>query len=262
MLNRATDRYEGMRVVVTGAASGIGRATAELLLQRGANIAFVDHDFEVLHATCDELAAKHPGIKCDIRSADDCDAMVATAVGQLGGIDALVHSAGVLRPAGSRPRPLYELDETEYDFVVGTNLRGTFLVNRAVLQCMIKQKSGQIVNLSSTSGQKGRPLDSLYSASKAAVIGLSESIAEEVRPFGIRVQVVLPDAVDTPLWKQNGPYPVAPPGALAPERVAEVISMCLSLPMDTTCGRLVVEPFRKRKAGGRKRKSEPANEKS
>jgi len=142
---------------------------------------------------------------------------------------------------------MHELGDEEYESVIDTNLKGTFLTNRAVLRKMLTQKRGQIVNVSSTSGLKGRPLDSLYSASKAGVIGLSESIAEEVRMFGIRVQVVMPGAVDTPLWKQNGPMPTAPPGSLPPERVAEVIAMCLSLPPDTTCERLVIEPFRKRK---------------
>jgi NAD(P)-dependent dehydrogenase (short-subunit alcohol dehydrogenase family) len=131
--------------------------------------------------------------------------------------------------------------------VVGTNLKGTFLVNRAILQKLLPQRAGQIVNLSSTSGRQGRPLDSVYSASKAGVIGLSESIAEEVRPFGIRVQVILPDAVDTPLWQQNGPLTLPPPGSLPPERVAEVIALCLALPPDMTLENIVIEPFRKRK---------------
>ena len=240
-----------MRVIVTGGASGIGRATVELLVARYARVMLVDLSPERVAATVTELSAKdHPapiGSSCDVRNADDCDRMAEEADRKLGAIDALVHCAGILRPPGGRPRPLYELDEQEYEAVIGTNLKGTFLVNRAVLRKMLPRKCGQIVNLSSTSGQKGRPLDSLYSASKAGVIGLSESIAEEVRMFGIRVQVILPDAVDTPLWKQNGPLPVAPPGSLPPERVAEVIAMCLSLPPDTTCARLVIEPFRKRK---------------
>jgi short-subunit dehydrogenase len=78
------------------------------------------------------------------------------------------------------------------------------------------------------------------------VIAISESIAEEVRPFGVRVQVVIPDAVDTPLWQQNGILTNSPPGALPPERVAELILFCLSLPADTVCENLVIAPFRAR----------------
>jgi len=188
-----------------------------------------------------------------VRHAEDCDRIAAEAKSRWGRIDALVHCAGVLRPAGGRPRPLYEIDDEEYDFVIGTNLRGTFLMNRAVLREMVPRKSGQIVNLSSTSGRRGRALDSVYSASKAGVIGLSESIAEEVRPFGIRVQVLLPDAVDTPLWEQNGPLP-PPPGSLPAERVAEVIAFSLALPEDTFCANLVVAPLSVKRMRRRGRK--------
>jgi NAD(P)-dependent dehydrogenase (short-subunit alcohol dehydrogenase family) len=244
-----------LKVLVTGGASGIGRATAELLVARDARVMVVDLDSERVATTIAELSVPDRpapiGSSCDVRNADDCERMAEEAEEKLGMIDALVHCAGILRPPGGRPRPLYELEDREYEAVIGTNLKGTFLVNRAVVRKMLPRKCGQIVNLSSTSGQKGRPLDSLYSASKAGVIGLSESLAEEVRTFGIRVQVILPDAVDTPLWKQNGPLPVAPPGSLPPERVAEVIAMCLSLPPDAICGRLVIEPFRNRKTRGR-----------
>jgi 3-oxoacyl-[acyl-carrier protein] reductase len=157
-----------------------------------------------------------------------------------------VHCAGILRPPGSRPLPMHELEESEYNAVIDTNLKGTFQVNRAALRTMVKQRSGQIVNVSSTSGRKGRPLDSVYSASKAGVIALSESIAEEVRPFGVRVQLIIPDAVDTPLWEQNGVIAKSPPGALPPQRVAELILFCLSLPADTVCENLVIAPFRTR----------------
>jgi NAD(P)-dependent dehydrogenase (short-subunit alcohol dehydrogenase family) len=169
---------------------------------------------------------------------------VARAEEALGGIDALVHSAGILRPPGGRPLPLADLEDSEYDAVVGTNLKGTFLVNRAVLRPMLARRSGQILNIASTSGRHGRPLDSLYSASKAGVIGLSESIAEEVRPYGLRVQVILPDAVATPLWRQNGILPNAPPGSLPPERVAELILIGLSLPLTMTCENLTLFPIR------------------
>ena len=257
MTNLLSNTLKDMRVIVTGAASGIGRATAELFVARYARVMVVDRRPERVAATVSELSTDgHPtpiGFSCDVRDADDCDRMAEEAEKKLGAIDALVHCAGILRPPGGRPQPLHELGEDEYEAVIGTNLKGTFLVNRAVLRKMLPRKFGQVVNLSSTSGQKGRPLDSLYSASKAGVIGLSESIAEEVRGFGIRVQVLLPGAVDTPLWKQNGPLPVAPPSSLPPERVAEVIAMCLSLPPDITCERLVIEPFQRRKT--RKRTS-------
>jgi len=122
---------------------------------------------------------------------------------------------------------------------------------------MMKQRAGEIINLSSTSGQKGRAMDSVYCASKFGVIGLSDSLAEEVRQYGIRVQTVLPDAVRTPLWDQNGPIG-APEYALMPERVADLILFMLQLPSDTIMENVIVSPFRsgKRKRVRKKKTSE------
>jgi NAD(P)-dependent dehydrogenase (short-subunit alcohol dehydrogenase family) len=148
---------------------------------------------------------------------------------------------------------MHDISTEEFDLVLGTNLKGTFLVNRAVLPTMIRGKQGQIVNVASTSGRIGRPFDSVYCASKFGVVGLTQSLAEEVRQFGIKVQVILPDAVDTPLWDQNGPVR-APDWSLPPERIAEVIAYMVTLPADTILGEVAVHPFRSRK---RRRQSVP-----
>jgi NAD(P)-dependent dehydrogenase (short-subunit alcohol dehydrogenase family) len=240
-----------MSVIVTGGASGIGLACAEMLIAQGSKVIIADFKQSAIERACSELSTKASnqkplGVPCDVRQADNCERLMDTAKSAFGRLDALVHCAGILRLPGSRPLPLHELDEAEYEAVVDTNLKGTFLTNRAALRLMVQQKAGQIVNVSSTSGRKGKPLDSIYCASKAGVIAISESIAEEVRPFGVRVQVVLPDAVDTPLWQQNNIVQTAPPGALPPQRVAELILFCLSLPSDTICENLVIAPFRSR----------------
>jgi NAD(P)-dependent dehydrogenase (short-subunit alcohol dehydrogenase family) len=245
-----TAGLRGARVVVTGAASGIGAATASRLVASGARVLAVDRDEAAVAAAAAGWPSSDqaPPVPCaaDVRSASDCERMVARAEEALGGIDALVHSAGILRPPGGRPAPLHEIEDAEYDAVVGTNLTGTFHANRAALRPMLRQRSGQIVNVASTSGARGRALDAVYSASKAGVIGLSESIAGEVRPFGVRVQVVLPDAVDTPLWRQNGFLGQAPPRALPPERVADLILLCLGLPAGVSLDHLVLMPMQTR----------------
>jgi NAD(P)-dependent dehydrogenase (short-subunit alcohol dehydrogenase family) len=134
----------------------------------------------------------------------------------------------------------------EWGAVIDTNLKGTFLCNRAVLPIMIKQRGGQIINISSTSGLKGRAFDSVYCASKFGIIGLSEALSEEVRQYGIRVHVVLPDAVDTPIWEQNAPVR-APEDSLSPERIASVITYLVGLPGDTVLENLVIRPLRTRR---------------
>ncbi|WP_010581733.1 SDR family oxidoreductase [Schlesneria paludicola] len=246
--------FQNMSVVVTGGASGIGLATARLLLEQGAKVLLADLRQNAVAFAMAQLAECVPnyeesqlsGQACDVRNAADCDNLADKAHERFGTVDAVVHCAGILRMANSRPLPLHELEDSEYNAVVDTNLKGTFLCNRAFLRGMTSRRHGQIVNVSSTSGRKGRAFDSVYSASKAGVIALSESMAEEVRPFNVRVQVILPDAVDTPLWQQNNVVQSAPAGALPPERVAQMILFCLSLPPDTICENLVISPFRSR----------------
>ena len=241
--------------IVTGGASGIGRATCRSLAEARARVCVVDLDREAIDRTLDELAqlageVETLGICSDVRQESDVEKMVREVLDRFSRIDVLVHSAGILRLAGTGPKILPETSVEEFDQVVGTNLRGTILCNRAVLPTMIQQRDGQILNISSTSGRKGRAFDSVYCASKFGVVGLTESLAEEVRQFGIKVQLVLPDAVATPLWDQNGPV-AAPDYSLSPERVADVILYMLSLPGDTVLENVVISPLRARR---RKRK--------
>jgi NAD(P)-dependent dehydrogenase (short-subunit alcohol dehydrogenase family) len=182
----------------------------------------------------------------DIRIETDMEDMARITLERFGSIDILVHSAAILRGKGSQPKMMVDVETVEWDEVMSTNLKGTFLCNRAVLPAMVKQRAGQIINISSTSGLRGRALDSVYSASKFGVMGLSQALAEEVRPYGIRVQVVAPDAIDTPMWDQNGP--IRPTGdALAPSRVADLIAYMVALPLDAVLGDVVIAPFRFRR---------------
>lgn len=241
----------GQTAIVTGAASGIGRATALSLARLGAAVALVDLNPELLSEAAQDIATQAetpeplilPG---DIRQEADMADMARLTLEKFGSIDILVHGAGILRGQGSGPKMMADVDLTEWDEVIGTNLKGTFLCNRAVLPAMVKQRQGQIINIASTSGLQGRPLDSVYCASKFGVMGLTQALAEEVRPYGIRVQVVAPDAVDTPMWGQNGP--IRPPtDALAPARVAELITCLVTLPLDAILGQVVIAPFRFRR---------------
>ncbi len=257
MTETITGRLAGRAVVVTGGASGIGRACCFALRREGAGVLVVDLDRERVDAVVAELAREEggpvDGLCCDVRSEEDMAAMAAAAVEHHGRIDILVHCAGILRAPGSPPKLLHQMSLAEYQAVIDVNLKGTFLANRAVLPQMMRQGDGQIINFSSTSGLKGRPFDSVYCASKFGVVGLSEALAEEVRASGIRVHVVMPDAVATPIWDQNGPVR-APENALPPERVAELVSWLACLPGDTVLDHLVIRPFAARRRKKRKRR--------
>lgn len=244
----------GSVAIVTGGTGGIGRATALALAKRGCAVAIVDRDPARIERVCEEIAnltmaqggvPRALGLALDVTREQDMNDMASQVVAALGRIDILVTCAGILRFPGSLPKPMVQLTESEWDFVLDVNLKGVFLSNRAVLAAMMRQRSGTIINVSSTSGQQGRAHDSAYCASKFGVIGLTESLAEEVRPYAIRVQAVLPDAVDTPLWDQNGP--IRPEHALPAERVGGLIAFMASLPADTIMQAPVIAPFRTRK---------------
>jgi NAD(P)-dependent dehydrogenase (short-subunit alcohol dehydrogenase family) len=241
----------GQHAIVTGGASGIGRATCLRLARLGAAVTLVDISPQLLAEVAREIkevadAPEPLPLTKDIRNETDMEDMARVSLEKFGSIDILVHSAGILRGPGSGPKMMADVDLGEWDRVIDTNLKGTFLCNRAVLPAMVKQRRGQIINLSSTSGLQGRPLDSVYCASKFGVIGLSHALAEEVRPYGIRVQVVAPDAVDTLMWEQNKPVR-APSDALPPARVADLIAYMLTMPLDAIFGDVVITPFRYRR---------------
>jgi len=241
--------------IVTGAASGIGRACVKTLLTAGSKVVLVDRNAGALEEVVAELEDSHPqdllSLCLSVTSEDEMAAMASETVGRFGRIDILVAAAGILRLGGTL-KTISDTPLSEWNAIIETNLTGTFLSNRAVLPVMIEQKQGDIVNLSSTSGRQGRPFDGPYSASKFGIIGLSESLAEEVSAHGIRVQTVLPDAVATPLWDQNGSAAIKPAQALPPERVADLILYLVSLPRDTFLLNPVLAPFKSRKKRSRK----------
>jgi NAD(P)-dependent dehydrogenase (short-subunit alcohol dehydrogenase family) len=242
----------GQVCIVTGGASGIGRATGMALAKGGAHVVVVDVNQSNIAAAMDELAAgasgesRHLGLQLSVADELAMAQMAQQTLERFGRIDTLIACAGVLRGVGSYPKPLHKVSVEEWDHVLGINLRGLFLSNRAVLPAMLAQRRGNIINLSSVSGLQGRAHDGPYSASKFGVIGMSQALAEEVRRHGVRVQVVIPDAVRTAIWEQNGPIP-CPEDALPPERVAELIQSMVTLPWDTVLGGVVIAPFKTRK---------------
>jgi len=236
-------------VIITGAAGGIGSASARALAARGAKLALVDRP----GAALDALAAEIPGalaLGLDVSSEDDMTEMAEKTTAEFGRIDALITTAAILRK-GEGVRMISETSFDEWRTIIDVNLTGTFLANRAVLPAMLAQKEGDIINLSSVSGRQGRAFDGPYSASKAGIIGLSESLSEEVARQGVRVQTVLPDAVDTGLWGQSGGVALKPQAMLEPSRVAELLLYLLALPRDTYLLNPVVVPVPTRRRKGK-----------
>ncbi|MFN7952009.1 MAG: SDR family oxidoreductase [bacterium] len=235
----------GAVVIVTGAARDAGLAIARALLARGASVLAVDADGDALAALPATLASEALATHaCDLASAEACEGMVAAARERFGKLDALVHAAGLAAKRTVGAGGLLEVDDGGYEAIVGPELRGAFFANRAALKALTAQRRGEVVNVAATSGRKGRAFDSIGSAAQAGVIGMSESLAEEVRAFGVRVQCVLaPTALE--IAGGDGPAGGSPSG----ERIADAVLFCLGLPADACCENLVVQPF----SGGRSR---------
>lgn len=254
----------GQVAIVTGGGSGIGRAACHALLRAGARVVVVDRSrsrvdevLAELERICAEegLPGETLGLALDVRSEADMNEMALQTVQRFGRIDILIASAGILRGEMSTLKLMAQMDPREWDEVIDVNLKGVFLSNRAVLPIMMEQNHGQIINISSTSGRQGRAFDTAYCASKFGVIGLTESAAQEVSRYGVRMNVLLPDMVDTPIWEQNQPVP-RPADMLPPERVASVILYMLTLPEDTLLLEPVVAPFRAHRRPPRQKKAE------
>ncbi len=190
------ERFAGRRAVVTGGASGIGRTVVERLAAEGARVAVWDRDGEAAAA----VAAATGGIAVplDITDWPAVETAAATTSDAFGGIDVLVCSAGITGPTV----PVADFPVEAFRDVFAVNMFGLFYCNRAVIPAMRAGGYGRIVNIASIAGKEGNPNASAYSASKAAVIGFTKSLAKELAGAGVLVNSVTPAAVRTPIFDQ------------------------------------------------------------
>ena len=214
--------------LVTGATHGIGRATAFALGRAGYRVGVCARTGGTVESLVAELRAA--GIEAAGRAADVADPVAVTGVVDhvsrtLGEIGVLVNNAGVLIA-----RPIEELTLEDWDATMATNLRGLFLMTRAVLPPMRARKRGDVVNVASLSARSGFAGGSAYAASKHAVLGFGRSLMLELRKEGIRVVTVCPGSVDTGMLRDQPMLPSNPDRILRPEDVAETILHSLRLP--------------------------------
>jgi NAD(P)-dependent dehydrogenase (short-subunit alcohol dehydrogenase family) len=191
--------FAGRVGLVTGAGSGIGRATAELLAARGGAVVAADVSQAAATETAALIAARGGRVvagACDVTRADDVDAAVELARREFGRLDLVVNCAGILRVA-----MLETTTEKEWNEVLAVNLTGAFLVTRAALRALREQGGGAIVHIASRAAIRAKEAHGAYSASKAGILQLTQMAAVEGAPHGIRVNCVCPGFIDTPMTR-------------------------------------------------------------
>lgn len=187
---------EGKVALVTGAGSGIGWATAEMLAGHGARIAAVDRNPDKLNNLVASLPGKgHTMHAVDLRPAEAAKGVVPEVVSAAGGIDIVVNSAGVCHF-----NRMKDISAEEWDEVLEIDVRSLFFISTAAAEAMSPERGGRIINLGSNAGRKGRALSAHYAAAKAAVSNLTESLALAYGSKGITANCVCPAVTDTPMW--------------------------------------------------------------
>lgn len=224
------ENLNGQSAIITGAGKGLGKAIAIELAKNSVNLGLIARTEADLIAVAEEVKGINPEIKVTYATADITDnAQLNTAIEairkELGAIDILVNNAGV-----GKFGKFLDLTVEEWENIVKTNVFGAYYATRAVLPEMKERRSGDIVNISSSAGLKGAPLTSAYSASKFGLIGMSESLMQEVRKDNIRVFTMTPSTISTDMAKDLNLTDGNPETTLQPEDFAELLVGHLKLP--------------------------------
>jgi 3-oxoacyl-[acyl-carrier protein] reductase len=224
----------GKIALVTGGSRGIGRATAIRLAQGGAKVAF---NYRGNHDAAQDVLGELKGggahamaVAGDVSQQDDVNRVVTATLEAFGRIDILVNNAGI-----TRDTLLMRMSEEDWDAVLDTNLKSTFLMTKAVMRGMLRQRAGRIVNISSVSGLLGNAGQANYAASKAGMIGFTRATAREVASRGITVNAVAPGFIETDIWAdvsseaRQAILNMTPLGSIgSPEDVAEAVAFLAS----------------------------------
>jgi len=243
------NNIEGKVVVITGASSGLGEATARLLSAQGASVVLGARRVNRLRSLVDELTAsggKALAIPTDVTHYEQVKKLVDVAVQTYGRIDVMINNAGLMPQA-----PLERLRIDEWDRMIDVNIKGVLYGIAAALPCMKQQKAGHFINVSSVAGHKVGPGFAVYAATKYAVRALSEGLRQEVKPYNIRTTVISPGAVATEL-----PNSVTEPDvaknihkfyeafAIPAESFARAVAFAMSQPEDVDVNEILFRPTR------------------
>jgi NAD(P)-dependent dehydrogenase (short-subunit alcohol dehydrogenase family) len=233
-VERLTDR----RILITGAGSGIARATTLRLLAEGARVVAADISADALNETAELAGNDRLTVSTvDISSEDSVNSLVSEAAAEFGGLDALINAAAILRGAHT-----HECSLELWNRVIGTNLTGTFLMTRAALPYLLDSGRGVVVNFSSTAAFFAHPFMAAYSASKGGIFSFTHSIASEYGKRGLRAVNVVPGGISSGITDNIGHLvpedtdwdlflkltPALPGGIPGPEKVAGVVAMLVS----------------------------------
>ncbi|WP_281636004.1 3-ketoacyl-ACP reductase [Flavobacterium marginilacus] len=213
--------------LITGAGKGIGKAIALALAKEGVNVILVartQEEIDNVAAKARSLRVKSLAITADVADINSVNTAVEKALSEFGSIDILINNAGIAAFG-----KFLELEPAEWERIIQVNLMGTYYVTRAILPNMIERQTGDIINISSTAGLNGNALTSAYSASKFAVLGLTDSLMQEVRKHNIRVTALTPSTVATDMAKDLKLTDGNPEKVMQSEDMAELIIAQLKL---------------------------------
>jgi len=243
------NNIEGKFVVITGASSGLGEATARLLSAQGASVVLGARRINRLHSLVEELTdngGKALAVATDVTRFDQVKRLVDTAVQTYGRIDVMINNAGLMPSS-----PLERLKIDDWDRMIDVNIKGVLYGIAAVLPHMQRQKAGHIINVSSVAGHKVRPGGAVYAATKHAVRALSEGLRQEVKPYNIRTTVISPGAVATELADSVTEPDIAENFkkfyeeiAIPAESFARAVAFAMSEPDDVDVNEILFRPTR------------------
>ncbi len=233
---------ENRVAVITGGAQGFGRASTERFIASGAKVAIWDRDIALAEKTADELGSSVKAFACDVTDPKAVEAARDATLSAFGKIDILVNNAGIAGPTAK----VWDYSLEELQMTMRINLEGPWLCCKAVVPGMIAQNYGRIVNIASIAGKEGNPNASAYSASKAALIGLTKSLAKELATYDISVNAIAPAAARTAILDQvteehiNFMLSKIPRGRLVTvEEVAALVAWAASAECSFTTGQVL-----------------------